>query len=108
MAEFVRTDNQARQTADDAALADGFNSMGKPIPALRRETGAQHARDMGITDKEKVTGLVGRMSEALERDKPYEAMEAGMAYLDLTGTYRMMAVLLTAPKPRVRIRAATS
>jgi hypothetical protein len=31
----------------------------------------------------------------LERDKPYEAQAAGMKFLDLTGTYRLFAVLLT-------------
>lgn len=81
---------------EDAAIADGFAAMGKPIPAFRKEAAYAHCKQMGLTDFAKATGVVSRMAEALERDKPYEAMEAGMAHLDLTGTYRLMAVLLTA------------
>jgi hypothetical protein len=39
---------------------------------------------------------VSSIANQLERDKPYEAQAAGMRFLDLTGTYRLMAVLLTA------------
>jgi hypothetical protein len=39
---------------------------------------------------------VSSIANQLEHDKPYEAQAAGMRFLDLTGTYRLMAVLLTA------------
>jgi len=53
---------------------------------------------MGLTDNEDAWRCVGTTAEALERDKPYEAQAAAMVYLDLTGAYRLMAVLLTAEK----------
>jgi hypothetical protein len=34
------------------------------------------------------------VSNRLERDDPYGAMSDAMKYVDLTGTYRLMAALL--------------
>jgi hypothetical protein len=53
---------------------------------------------MGLTDTLKAMNTIDRMCEAIRRDQPYQAMEAGMTHLDLTGTYRLLAVLLTAEK----------
>ncbi len=77
---------------------DGFDAMGKPIPFYRRQAGFEHARQMGVT-KGNAFSVVDAMCAGLERDEPYTAMEAGMKYVDLTGTYRLMAVLLTAQRP---------
>lgn len=92
MAEFMGVQAEKSPKTPDS----GFDAMGKPIPLHRRTAGLQHCAAMGLTDVELAWSCVGRMSEQLERDKPYEAMAAGMEYLDLTGTYRLMAVLLTA------------
>jgi len=73
---------------------DEFSMMGRPIPFAARQHGFDACIEMGI-DKVAVYECVGAVSEALARDKPYEAMEASMRYLDLTGTYRLMAVLLS-------------
>ena len=73
---------------------DGFNNMGKPIPIDRRQQGYDHAKQMGLSSDHALAAVSG-VAEQLERDKPYEAMAAGMKYLDLTGTYRLFAVLLT-------------
>jgi len=82
----------------------GFGAMGKPVPFYRRQAAMDHARAMGV-DKKMAMEVAGKMAEALERDKPYEAMQAGTQVLDLTGTYRLMAVLCTAPKPRYKVKA---
>ena len=71
-----------------------FSMMGRPIPFAARQVGFEHCIEMGA-DKDTAYECVGAVSEALSRDKPYEAMGAGMRYLDLTGTYRLMAVLLS-------------
>jgi len=39
---------------------------------------------------------VNAAAEQLQRDQPYEAQAAGMKFLDLTGVYRLFAVLLCA------------
>lgn len=70
-----------------------FNQMGKPIPATARSEGYSHCKDMGLNSA-RAMECVNGVSEQLQRDKPYEAMETGMKFLDLTGTYRLFAVLL--------------
>jgi len=88
MAEFM---NQKRTQP-----LDPFLNMGRPIPMLRRQIAYEHCQEMGC-DSATSWECVNGVAEMLERDKPYEAMAAGMVYLDLTGTYRIMAVLLTGP-----------
>jgi hypothetical protein len=111
MAEFKnqRFPEMAPDTSDDPM--SGFNAMGKPVPFYRRQAGFDTCRRFGI-DSEGSYAVVNGMSEQLERDKPYEAMAQGMQHLDLTGTYRLLAVLLTAEQPSdstliARLEAAT-
>lgn len=88
MAEFMGNKE------DNSVIEAGFAAMGKPIPEYRRSAAYEHCKQMGQasgTAWATVTSMIG----PLERDKPYEAMAAGMKTLDLTGTYRVMAVLLT-------------
>jgi hypothetical protein len=79
-------------------MDDGFNNMGKPIPLFRKEAALKHAKAMGL-DGTEAWAVVGSVAEQLERDEPYQAQRKAMVYLDLTGAYRLMAVLLTAPEP---------
>jgi hypothetical protein len=72
---------------------DGFNNMGKPIPFSKQQTAYEHCLAMGL-NQSRAMEVVKSMSGQLERDKPYEAMSEGMKFLDLTGTYRLFAVLL--------------
>jgi hypothetical protein len=99
MAEFHNTEAQIEQRAADAHTADGMDAFGKPVPYFRREAGQQHCQQMGLTDTGQIMGMIDRMAEAIRRDKPYEAMEAGTTYLDLTGAYRLLAVLCCEPAP---------
>ena len=75
---------------------DGFAAMGHPIPFYRRQAGYDTCRAIGL-DESDAYSVVSTVSEALAKDRPYEAMKAGCVYLDLTGTYRLFAVLLTHP-----------
>ena len=73
----------------------GFAAMGKPISGHRRSAAYDLCVEFGLKNEDG-WDAVGKVANALERDKPYEAMELGRKYLDLTGTYRLMSVLLTA------------
>lgn len=101
MAEFLNESSPK----PDPVMADGFNEMGKPIPSYRRQAAYETCRSFGL-DADSSWTTVSGMAEQLERDKPYEAMAAGMRKVDLTGAYRLMAVLLTAPKPRIVVTMA--
>lgn len=93
MAEFIK-ERRAVRDKKPTAGSDGFDAMGKPIPAHRRAAGFSAAKEMGL-DGETAWECVGKVANKLERDQPYEAMAEGMKYLDLTGTYRLFAHLLT-------------
>lgn len=73
---------------------DGFNRMGKPLGEEARAIAYQHCKQMGLSSA-RAWECVQQVAEFLERDRPYEAQAAGMKFLDLTGTYRLFAVLLT-------------
>ncbi len=75
----------------------GFDAMGHPIPADRKQAAYDTAKQMGIGTPEDRTELISTMVNHLERDRPFEAQEDAAKFLDITGTYRLMAVLLTAP-----------
>lgn len=94
MAEFL---NQTKDKAEDYGPDAGFNALGKPVPFHRRETAYEHARQMGCNEAD-AFAVISAMCLDIERDEPYGAMKAAIKYVDLTGTYRLMAVLLTAAK----------
>lgn len=89
MAEFL---NQVINPTSEE-VKSGFDAMGKPIPAFRREAAYKQAKLMGL-DTEKAHAAISGIAGCLERDEPYNAMAAGMKYIDLTGTYRLMSYLL--------------
>jgi len=73
----------------------GFARMGHPLPENVRSVAYEHCKQMGL-DSARSWECVQAVAQQLERDQPYEAMAAGMKFLDLTGVYRLFAVLLTA------------
>ncbi len=81
------------------ATPSGFAAMGHPVPALRKQAGYDCLKEIGVKGAENITLCIDKMCQALERDKPYEALEAARRVVDLTGAYRIMAVLLTDPAP---------
>ena len=85
--------------ADVDSVANGFDAMGKPIPLYRKQAAYDTCKAMGVNNPSVAWSVVNGMANALERDKPYDAMNVGGAHVDLTGVYRLMAVLLTAPRP---------
>lgn len=92
MAEFLC---QPKPKKSNHGPDSGFDAFGKFVPPERRNAAYVQAKMMGITDNEQAWRLVNSMTEQIGRDQPYEAINAGMVYLDLTGTYRLMAYLCT-------------
>lgn len=71
-----------------------FSKMGQPVSFATRQRGYDSCKEMGLQHTE-AFDCVQAVSDLLERDKPYEAMQACMKWLDLTGTYRLFATLLS-------------
>lgn len=71
-----------------------MNNMGKPIPSEKRETAYKLLEEFGVKFKSERYFCVREVAELLERDKPFEAQKKAMEYVDLTGAYRLFAVLL--------------
>lgn len=73
----------------------GFNAMGNPIPNFRKQNAYTICREVIGLDADTAWSLVEGMSNSLERDMPYEAMKHAEDKVDITGSYRIMAYLLT-------------
>ena len=84
---------KVKESADDP-----MSYMGRPISFMARDMGLKHVRDMGITDTKIGMNCVNEVANFLERDEPFQAMNTGLKYLDLTGVYRLFAVLLCSSK----------
>jgi hypothetical protein len=92
MAEHLGQDK-----SHEPVYEDGMNNMGKPIPDFRRDNAYHDCKAMGLGSADAMAA-VSECAEQLERDKPYEAQGRAMKYLDLTGAYRLFAVLLVSPE----------
>ena len=74
--------------------AEGFAAMGQPVPEKRRDAAYQWLRSINV-GREQAWSTVETMAEHIQRDHPHEAMEAARKNVDLTGAYRLLALLLT-------------
>ena len=87
MAEFLNQETEPELS--------GLNRMGHPLSEAARSAAYADCLAMGLSSA-RAWECVQAVAGLLERDKPYEAMGEGTKFLDLTGTYRLFAVLLTA------------
>ena len=71
------------------------NALGKEIPAERRQRAYNWLRNEINLDQQDTYSVVSYISDSLERDQPYGAINEARKYLDLTGSYRLLAILLT-------------
>jgi hypothetical protein len=71
----------------------GMDLMGHPIGCDRRQRAYEHAKAIGLSPDD-AEACVSGMVQAYQRDKPYEAQEHSMKFVDLTGHYRLMAAIL--------------
>lgn len=74
----------------------GFEAMGRQVPMHRRAEAERHLGQMCPEwDAEKRFGVVSAMSISIEQDNTHAALEDALsAGLDVTGCYRLLAVLL--------------
>ena len=93
MCEFGTILTPQNSSKHDPA-ADGFDAIGKPVPEKRRDAAYQWLRSINV-EREKAWSTVEMMAEHIQRDHPHEAMEAARKAVDLTGAYRLLALLLT-------------
>lgn len=87
---------EPKPPAEDGAKFSGFDALGHKVPFFRRSAADLTLKQIGITDAERRLGCVGRMSNCIERDDPHGALEVAHEYVDVTGAYRLLSVLLTA------------
>jgi hypothetical protein len=71
-----------------------FEALGSDVPQEQRDAAAQQAREMGLKTLD-IEEWVENIAELIERDHPDEAIDTANEHLDLTGTYRFLAVLCT-------------
>lgn len=76
-------------------MAIGYEAIGKPIPAERKENAYLLLQEIGVTDKDVARELVTKVANLLERDRSFEALETCLKVICLTGAYRFIATLLT-------------
>lgn len=79
----------------------GFEAMGHAVPMFRKSAAETHLKQMGFSDAEQRFDIINVMANCIERDNTHAAME--QAYekgLDVTGVYRLLAVLLCEEQPK--------
>ncbi len=97
MAEFL---HQQKPSKLKLPPDDGFNAFGKFVAPERQSAAYRMLRDViGLKDKQEAWECVTGMAEQISRDEPYEAVRVGMKYIDLTGTFMLIAALCTEPTP---------
>lgn len=71
-----------------------FQALGEPVPYERRAKAAEQAREMGLelSGSEEME-YIGPIAEAIEDDRPNEAIARARERLDLSGSYRLLAYL---------------
>lgn len=98
---------------------EAFEAFGHPVPNVRKEAAYRAVKQMvpGISAEDAME-LVGRVADHIARDEPYAAMHAASGgapldrnpdttplptdrlpnvALDVTGSYRLLAHLMTGP-----------
>jgi hypothetical protein len=103
-----------RKKPRDGKEHSEWDALGHPVPMHRRAAAMEHVREMcgdAPMDKGKVFSCIEAMCVYIERDNPHAAMERALGpewgghpegIVDAIGVYRLLAVLLTAEKPKER------
>ena len=90
----------------------GFGAMGHPIPMYRMTAALSHLREMNpeVVTTGAAMEFLGKVASFLENDEPYKAQELWFrrstgddptpSIVDLTGYYRLVAVMLCEPEPK--------
>lgn len=83
-------------------METGFNAMGMTVPSNRKQNAYETIKQiMPKASNDLAQSIVSKCSAIIERDEPFRIVGANheldkdLATIDLTGRYRLMAVLLT-------------
>ncbi len=83
-------------------MESGFQAIGKPIPSHRLTNAYQTVKEiLPNVSTETAMSIVGKAASHLEHDTPHEligavySLQNDLKLIDVTGRYRLMAVLLT-------------
>ena len=85
----------------------GFNALGKPVPSNRTDAAYKTVKHIlpNLTSEE-AYAFVAKCAEYIRKDEPFrivgavEGLDEDLQKIDVTGRYRLMAVLLTDPKEK--------
>lgn len=72
-----------------------FDAFGQPVPAQRKQAGYDFCKTLGL-ESDQAWGVVNAVALAIEEDKPFIAQQKACERFDLTGAYRLVAILCTA------------
>jgi hypothetical protein len=80
----------------------GYSAMGKPVPCNRLQNTYATVKEIAPElSTEKAMTIVNKCQQFVERDNPYaivgatHGLDPDLAMIDLTGRYRLLAVLCT-------------
>jgi len=90
-----------KKETEEIMKADVFKNQGKPVPQHKKDEALKHVAEMmPDADQELRIWIVGKAASLIEKDMLYalldevEILDKGLSKLDLTGRYRLAAVLL--------------
>ena len=93
--------NDLEKKTEAIEKVDVFRNQGKPVPTHIQERALAHVQEMmPEADTELHKWIVGKAASLIEKDMVYailnevSILDEGLAKLDLTGRYRLVAVLL--------------
>lgn len=72
-----------------------FNALGKPVPTIRQVAALDCAVDVMGVDPKLADPVIRDAARYIELDKPWQALQVLRNIVDLTGAYRLMAVMCT-------------
>lgn len=73
---------------------NGLSALGHEVPFTRRDKAYIAAKEMGLNSADAFS-VIDAMSECVRKDRPNSALEIGCKHVDFTGSYRLLATLLT-------------
>jgi hypothetical protein len=86
--------NTQVQNAAPAPYPSEFDAFGHVVPDGRRDRAYRWLRSIGV-DRAAAFSCVEMMSQHILKDRPHEAIARARETVDLTGSYRLLAYLVT-------------
>ena len=87
---------QAPLGGPDVSAATGLSALGSRVPAKRASAAYKWLRSLGLS-QEQAWGLSQSAADKIARDAPHGVFVHCEGLIDLTGAYRLMAILCTDP-----------